>query len=236
MLLCDGHCLNAQLQIHVNLQQLVTVSCILLQVTTPHFDHQAWQHAVAAATSLTALRSSLAQLEDALSHEGRGVSEKGKKTRGQAKAESERIPLLSPAWKVLATTPCVKGAWLTCGAEVPAAAIGMEGLLQPVPLVQPAAAVASGAPDGDAAAAAGDVTAEQQQQREAEQQQQEAAQQRQQRQQQQHEEALASLSWLPATAAALSLRLAALDAVLQYPQLGPQRVQLTGREVLSRYR
>jgi hypothetical protein len=34
----------------------------------------------------------------------------------------------------------------------------------------------------------------------------------------------------------LSLRLAALDAVLQYPQLGQQRGQLTGRECMARYR
>jgi hypothetical protein len=32
------------------------------------------------------------------------------------------------------------------------------------------------------------------------------------------------------------LRLAALDAVLQYPQLGKRRAQLTGRERLGRYR
>lgn len=210
--------------------------CIALQVTTPHFDHQAWVQSVAAASSLSTLRSNLAQLEDALTHEGQGL-EKGKKTRGQAKAESERIPLLSPAWHVLSGTPCVKGAWLGCGAEVPAAAIGADGLLQPVPLVQPAAAAAAavlGAPDGAADAAAGGelaaVSHEQQQQ------QQEAEAVAQQRQQQQRQEALASLAWLPATAAALSLRVAALDAVLQYPQLGPQRAQLTGRECLARYR
>jgi hypothetical protein len=215
------------------------------QVTTQHFDHHAWLQSVVSASSTTALRACLAQLEDALTHEGRG-QEKGKKTRGKAKAESERIPLLSPAWKVLSRTPCVKGAWLTCGAEVPAAVMGMEGLLQPVPLVQPAAAAAAltAAEADTAAAAAGGQHAavkhdndhhHQQQQQEALQQQ-EAAAAAQQRLQQQHDEALASLGWLPATAAALSLRLAALDAVLQYPQLGRQRTQLTGRACMARHR
>jgi hypothetical protein len=226
------------------LTALLTALLATLQVTTPHFDHQVWVQSVASAASFTALQASLAQLEDALSHEGQAKEKQGKKTRGQAKAESERIPLLSPAWKVLSRTPCVKGAWLTCGAEVPAAVIGMEGLLQPVRLVQPAAAAATAAitaaEAGDTAAAGGGQQAvvkpedEQQQQQDALQQQAAAA--AQQRLQQQHDEALASLAWLPATAAALSLRLAALDAVLQYPQLGQHRGHLTGRECMARYR
>lgn len=198
--------------------------------------------AVAAAPSLAALRTCLAQLENALASEGHPLEEKGKKTRGQAKAESERIPLLSPAWKVIASTPVVKGAWLACsGAEVPAAVVGMEGLLQPVQLVQPAAAPAAAAepaPAADAASAAAGAAAAAHKPGEVAvkdehgQQQQDHAQQL--ALQQQHH--AADLEWLPATVAALSLRVAALDAVLQYPQLGPSRMQLYGRQSMARYR
>ncbi|WIA12944.1 hypothetical protein OEZ85_006559 [Tetradesmus obliquus] len=85
------------MQLKRDMLQVEALLADTLKVTTPHFDHQAWVQSVAAASSLSTLRSNLAQLEDALTHEGQGL-EKGKKTRGQAKAESERIPLLSPAW------------------------------------------------------------------------------------------------------------------------------------------
>lgn len=206
-----------------------------LQATTG-FDHLAWVQSVRSASDLISLRECLAQLEAALTLEGQDSEHiKTKKTRGQIKADAGRIPLLSPAWKVLQDTPCVKGAWLVCGAEVAAAQLNFQGLLAPVLPALPAAAAAE-AGEGDtpgpeaapvakdppaAAAAVADPGKLDQRHEEM------IQQQRQQRQ---------GLKWLPATVHALGLRLAALDAVLQYPALGADRSKLYGREVMCSYR
>lgn len=194
-----------------------------------NFAHPGWVQSVASAANLEALRDCLAQLESALVAEGHADEQhKGKKTRGQLKAEAERVPLLSPAWRVLQNTPCVKGAWLVCGAEVAAAQLDLQGLLAPVLPALPAEAGEGGTPAPDAAvgkqepgAAAAEVGKLDPRH--------EDMLQRQLKQRQ-------GLLWLPATVHALSLRLAALDAVLQYPALGPERVKLYGREAICAYR
>lgn len=212
-------------------RDLLRVEALLVDQmqTTCTWDHQSWVQAVAAAQNAESLRSCLADLESALMNEGQGEEHKGKKTRGQHKAEAERVPLLSHDWKVIEGAPCVKGAWLTCGGEVAAAQLDLQGLLAPVLPALPAAAAEQGeggtpAPD----AAAGAAAAAAQEPGKLDPRHEEMLQ----RQQQQRQ----GLKWLPATVHALSWRLAALDAVLQYPALGNERAKLYGRQVICAYR
>jgi hypothetical protein len=166
---------------------------------------------VAAAPDLPSLRSCLAQLEAAL------VS-----SNKQQQSGSGQQQLLSPDWsRVIAATPAVKGAWLQCGAEVAAAALDPESARLGPNLAGTAAAATAAADEAaDPAAAAAAAVPDQQQQELA----------------QQKAQARASLNWLPATVPALSLRLAALDACVCYPQLREGYGFESGRDIFVRYR
>lgn len=201
------------------------------------FDHQQWVESVASATDLPSLRSCLAQLEAALvsSNNSIGHTTPGttKAAKGAAHTRQQQQQLLSPDWsRIIAVTPAVKGAWLQCGAEVAAAVLDPDRALSPNLTGTPAAAAAAAlaaaaaAEEGADPAAAAAAAAMPDQ----------AAVQQQQELQQQKAQARASLDWLPATVPALSLRLAALDACICYPQLREGYGFDSGRDLIVRYR
>jgi hypothetical protein len=197
------------------------------------FEHQQWVESVAAAVDLSSLRSCLAQLEAALvssnSNSSGSNGTPGTKKRGKGSAQQQQ--LLSPDWsRIISAMPAVKGAWLQCGAEIAAAVLNPEGALSPnitgtaAAAAAAAAAAEAGADAADAAAAAATPVLDQ------------LPVQQYQELQQQKAQARASLEWLPATVPALSLRLAALDACVCYPQLRERHGLEAGREIMVRYR
>jgi hypothetical protein len=209
---------------------VAAAAALLLSAQAPEVSNQTWVETVAAASDMRDVRRCLAQFEAAL------ASWSSSNIRERRGTRPEALELLAPAWRHFSRCPLVKGAWLTCpGGEVAAAALNGKGQLVPwQPPTSAAAAAAAAAADvtlsgvkqEDAAAAGTAAAAASALQDDTKQ---DVSQQ--QRQQQQWD-----LCWLPPTAAALSLRLCALDALLQYPVLGKDRDQLVGRELLGGYR
>jgi hypothetical protein len=209
---------------------LCVVAASLWLQAAAGFDHQQWVQSVSSAADNITLRGCLAQLEAALvsSSSSHAAPARPKGGKGPHHHHQQQ-PLLSPDWeRIVAATPAVKGTWLQCGAEVAAAVLDPSGALAPnltdTAAAAAAAAAAAGGEEGidpAAAAAAAPVSEQAQQQLE----------------QQQHKAQLRTkLEWLPATVPALSLRLAALDACVCYPQLQERHGFTSGREIIVRYR